>query len=301
MPTLAQNEKKIWKAIDGIQNEYERELMLNYKTVLTKIRVSMSRIYERYAEKGVLTHAEMTKFNRLDKLNKEISEIIGPMFSKNRKLVDNLTKVQYEEIFFRYCWAIEQEAQVNLNWGILNPKTIEAAVKNDLALIAKKGVRQDGLLGIRITVVQGLIRGDSYPKMARGIKKFIDRSASGYMTIARTEGQRAAVLGQIAQADKSEELGIIINRIWDATLDGSTRPEHQAMDGRVAGKDGMFDTPVGRVAGPLQSGDPAFDINCRCRMREEIEEYKPDIRRIRGEGFQEYIKYDDWDKARKAA
>lgn len=301
MATLVQNEKKIWKAIDSIQNEYERELMLNYKTALNKIRVSMSRIYERYAEKGVLTHAEMTKFNRLDKLGKEMAGIMGPMFSKNGRLIDNLTKVQYEETFFRYGWAIEQEAQVNLNWGILNPKTIEAAVKNDLALIAKKGVRQDGLLGIRRTVVQGLIRGDSYPKMARKIKRFIDRSASGYMTIARTEGQRAAVLGQIAQADKSEELGITINRIWDATLDGSTRPEHQAMDGRKAGKDGMFDTPVGPVAGPLQSGDPAFDINCRCRMREEIEEYKPDIRRIRGEGFQEYKTYDDWDKARKAA
>ncbi len=298
---LPQNEKTIWRAIDGIQNEYERELMLNYKTALTKIRLSMGRIYERYAEKGILTHAEMTKFNRLDKLTKNISGIMGPMFSKNGRLVDRLTKVQYEEMFFRYGWAIEQEAKVNLNWGLLNPKTIEEAVKNDLALIAKQGLRQDGLLGIRRTVVQGLIRGDSYPKMARKIKKFIDRSASGYMTIARTEGQRAAVLGQIAQADKSEELGITINRIWDATLDGSTRPEHQAMDGRKAGKDGMFDTPVGPVAGPLQSGDPAFDINCRCRLREEIEEYKPDIRRIRGEGFQEYIKYDDWDKARKAA
>ena len=140
--------------------------------------------------------------------------------------------------------------------------------------------------------------------MARGIKDVIDRNAAGYLRIARTEGQRCAVLGQIAQADESKRLGIKIKRIWDATLDRRTRPEHGRLDGMPAQEhDGQWmwfahfpDGGSGWTAGPGQSGNASMDISCRCRLREEIEEYPPEVRRIRDEGIQPYITYSDWAK-----
>jgi len=296
MAKLRKTERQIWRAIDQIQNRFERELLTNYKEALDKIRVDLQKIFDKYSVNGKLTNAEMTKFNRLTKLNDQLTETMGPVFSKNGRLVERLSEVEYQEAFYRYGWAIQQDAQVALKWGLLNDETVKAAVANDLRHIAKTGMRQNGLLGIRRAVTQGVIQGQSYTKMAKEIKRFIDRSASGYIRIARTEGQRAAVLGQLAAADESEELGVEIKRIWDATLDMATRPEHGDLDGKAAGKDGMFNTSVGPVAGPTLSGVASFDINCRCRVREEVTGFEPKIRRIRDEGLKPYETYKSWAK-----
>jgi hypothetical protein len=77
---------------------------------------------------------------------------------------------------------------VALKWGLLKKEVVEQALKNDLRKIALDGIKGDGLIGIRRVIAQGLTRGDSYPKMTRGVKQFIEREASGYLRIARTRG-----------------------------------------------------------------------------------------------------------------
>ena len=77
-------------------------------------------------------------------------------------------------------------------------------------------------------------------------------------------------------------------------LDGHTRAAHGALDGQKRGKDGFFDTPVGKVAAPLQSGVASFDIHCRCRLRAEIPGYPPQMRYVRGDGKRSWMSYEEW-------
>jgi hypothetical protein len=107
------------------------------------------------------------------------------------------------------------------------------------------------------------------------------------------------VKGQMDLYDKAEDLGIEEQRIWDATLDTRTRTSHGKLDGKPSdGKDEgghWWFTDVGKVYGPMQSGRASFDINCRCRVRSQIEGYKPKVRRIRGQqGPQPYQTFDEW-------
>lgn len=294
-------EKRIWRQINLIQNKTERALIANYKTALDEIRVVLSKVYERYAIAGELTFAEMSKYNRLMGLQAQLMGILGPTLSKNGALIRKLSRVEYEEAFYRHGWAVDQNVGVALRWGKLNPKMIDAAVNapewRRLKKIAVKTWRADTMAKLDRTITQGLIQGQGYPKMMRALKNnVVGNSAANAMRIARTEGQRAAVQGQITSAEKAEELGINMRRIWDATLDSATRPEHGRLDGQAADKEGYFHTAVGLVRGPLQSGDPSFDINCRCRIREEVVGYSPEVRRIRDEGVQPYITYDEWAK-----
>ena len=292
-------QKQVWRKIDLIENKFERLLASNYRTALDEIRIALSKVYEKYAKAGKLTHAEMSKYNRLTSLEKQLAEILGPELGRNGRLLDKLATVQYEESFYRHAWALDQHTGVALKWGLLNPKQVEAAVKGagwrELHDIAVKTWKRDSLAKLDRTITQGLIQGQSYPKMARAIKHDVLQSSMANATrIARTEGQRAAVQGQIANADKAGDLGVKVRRIWDATLDRRTRPEHGALDGQAADEEGMFHTSVGPVAGPLQSGNASFDVNCRCRLREEVEGYEPGVRRIRDEGVQPYETYDTW-------
>jgi SPP1 gp7 family putative phage head morphogenesis protein len=276
-------------------------MFINYKTALDQIRVELSKIYEKYAKSGALTYAEMSKFNRLDKLNTQLSDILGPTLSANGRLVENLRRVQYQESFYRHAYAIDQSAGVSLRWGLLNPKTVEAAVNapawRALKDIAVKTWKRDTFVKLDRTITQGLIQGFSYDKMAKAIKEDVaEKSASNAQRIARTEAHRATVQGQLDTYEEAEELGVKVQRVWDATLDKATRPEHGELDGQIADEEGMFHTAVGLVEGPGLSGEPSFDINCRCSVRPQIEGYEPKVRRIRDEGVQPYKTYSEWAK-----
>ncbi len=297
-PTQKQLENKAAATALALENKVSREVLRGYKKALNDLRAVMSKTYEKYSIDGVLTHAEMTKYNRLIVLEKQIADILGPTFTKSGAAIRRLQRLQFEESFFRHGWVMDQGVGVELKWGLFNPEAIKAAAENEFSKIAIQGARQNGLLGIRREVTSGLIQGDSYPKMARKIKKFMDRTASSYETIVRTEGQKAIVKGQIAAYDRADELGVESDRIWDATLDSVTRDTHGALDG-VAGireEDAQPYWMLGgvRTIGPGQSGVAAEDISCRCRLRNQITGYKPEVRRIRDEGVVPYKTFGQW-------
>jgi len=90
-------------------------------------------------------------------------------------------------------------------------------------------------------------------------------------TIARTETTRAFGEGQQELWRQAEMEGLIdrtkTRRIWLVTPDERLRPDHAAVPGmnlKGVGLDEPFDTPIGPVMGPRQSGNPAFDVACRC-------------------------------------
>ena len=95
--------------------------------------------------------------------------------------------------------------------------------------------------------------------------------------------------------------GCEIEEIWDATLDGRTRPSHGLLDGKAKDveHDGWYVEELGMyVKGPLQSGVASFDINCRCRISCRVKGVEDTDRRIRGEGIQNYKTYNDWIEAK---
>lgn len=284
----------VWNKLDLIQNAAEREILGNYRAVLEEIRKELNRVFEKYAKEGILTKAEMTRYNRMASLEKQLLEILGPQLSRNGRVVGRLAAAEYHESFFRHAWALDQSTGVALKWGMLPTGAIEAAAKSDLAALAQTGLRQEAFVGIRRTLIQGLTRGSSYPQMARDFKEFLERSASGYVRVARTEGNRVAVQGQIDNYRAAEDQGIALKRIWVASLDDRTRASHAKLDGKAADENGMFHTEVGLVGGPGMSGVPEFDIQCRCRIRAEVEDMAPKWRRVRDEGIVPYQTYTEW-------
>ena len=160
--TLRELENRNSQVLDANLTRYERELLRNYREALRDIRSDIGKVYERYAVNGKLTNAEMSKYNRLTSLERQLTEDIRPVFAKNQRLIERMSRVEYEEAFYRSAWAIDQNTGVALRWGLLNPKTVEAAVANPLRKIGEARLRQDGLIKIQRAVSQGLIRGLSY-------------------------------------------------------------------------------------------------------------------------------------------
>ena len=134
------------------------------------------------------------------------------------------------------------------------------------------------------------------------VRTAINGNASDALRIVRTEGQRAQVLGQQANYASARDIGVEVIDVWDAALDTRTRDSHGALDGKRASyrSNGepywtftTGDHAGSQTAGPLRSGFASEDIHCRCRIRGEIDEFKPEQRRIKGE-IQKYQTYKEW-------
>lgn len=278
----------------------ETEIASNYRKALDDIRLKLSGLYEKYAKDGKLTYADMTRFNRLQKLDKDLVKILGPTSRRSTQLIEKLAEVNYNEAFFHTAWAVDQAIGVNVKWGLLNPESVKAAVENPLRKIAEERLKVNGITKIRSAVTQGLIQGTSYPKMSRMIKDAINGTLKDAVRIVRTEGQRASVIGSQAGFDSASDRGVEVKQIWDATLDGDTRPEHGALDGMEKQEQGWHVPGIGWIQGPMQSGVASFDINCRCTVRGEIEGLEPTLRRTREDGVVPYTNYSDWKKNMQA-
>jgi hypothetical protein len=293
---LAKNGKEISKMTTAT----EKALVSNYRQGLMNIRIKLVTIYDKYGTEGKLTYAEMTRYNRLRTLHKELESELIALTGRNGRATKILAADAYEESFFRYGYAIEKVAGVNLKWGILKREVIQQSVQNPISGLTLNETlvknRAGIVLKIRQEVTQGLIQGESYFKMAGRIKDTLGKDAVKAMRVARTEAHRNQVAGELDSLDHVESEGVILKRFWIATLDGDTRDTHASADGQVADEDGLFTVGGVKTRGPGQSGVAAEDINCRCDVGTEVEDIKPSVRRIKGEGVKKNITYDEWKK-----
>jgi len=309
MPDIRVLEDRTVKALAARESKYARECAVSWKNALDEMRVKMSKIYEKYAVDGVLTRAEMSKYNRYVTMEKQMVEITWESVTKTKAIVDRLRPDQYNESFYRYAWTIDNSENIRVAWGVLNKDAVLENLANDFYFISKDTYGKNAVSSVRRALNDGLIAGKSYPQMVKDLKKSINATNKNLTRIIITEGQAAVNAGQDNTYTRAEQKGVDGARIWDSTLDGKTRPtgkkpaNHRVMDGQVR-KDGVYQLrSTGETAPfPAYAGLSAGQrIRCRCHERFQVEGYPPQLRVSRDGGVIAYQPYDEWDSDRRKA
>ena len=292
-------DRQVQAALNKTMSVSERRILKVYAQSMKEIREKMGKLYEKLKDKdGKLTLAEMTKYNRYNALDKEIAAIMKDNYKIVAGELNRLSPEMYNEAYFRYGWAFDQHTQVALSWGVVDEATMKAIANNPLKKRAEDTLATSTRNRIRTAVHSGLLQGKSYPRMMQQIRAAMGNNVYEAMRIARTEGQRSVTEGTMANYEQAEKNGVRGVQIWDATLDGDTRPSHRTLDGKPRPPSGVWtvmhegelvDTP-----GPLLAGPASFVINCRCYLRFEVDGYAPQLRRTRSEGIIPYTTYSDW-------
>jgi SPP1 gp7 family putative phage head morphogenesis protein len=298
---LSKLERQALNTLLKNEAKYSKQIQKALLDALTSIYGEMTKIYDKYAVNGKLTKVEMTKYNKYQTMEKQILDKLDPAIKKNIESIKHLLPEQYQESFYHYAWAIDNATGLRLSWGLINtkqllgafditnPKNIE--LQNELqnySLTAKKNIRN--------ALIKNLAQGKSLAQMAKDIKLSVNKIYSSALTIARTEGMRAINAGQNETYLQVEEMGISGNRVWSATKDSKTRPDHAAMDGESPQDDGLYHLPNGETAlYPHDSNLSAEEvINCRCSERYEVKGYSPQLMRTRSEGIIPYQSYQSY-------
>ena len=118
-------------------------------------------------------------------------------------------------------------------------------------------------------ITQGVLLGESMPKIAKRVGKVTGSNMAAAMRTARTSVTAAENVGRVDSYRRAQSLGIELEQEWLATLDGRTRHTHRQLDGEKVKVGGKFEN------GCRYPGDPeapyAETCNCRCTLIAAVE------------------------------
>lgn len=118
-------------------------------------------------------------------------------------------------------------------------------------------------------ITQGVLLGESMPKIARRVRDVTGSNMATAMRTARTSVTAAENAGRVDSYARAQSLGIELEQEWLATLDGRTRHTHRQLDGERVEVGGEF------ANGCRYPGDPeapyAETCNCRCTLIAAVE------------------------------
>lgn len=128
--------------------------------------------------------------------------------------------------------------------------------------------------GIQQELVIGTAAGESIDKLAARVQKAGSVSLSRAELTARTEVVGASNYGSYDQASLlGGDEGV--SKVWEATEDSRTRPDHRLADGQTVPLHGTFSVGAYQMLHPGDFTAPASEVcNCRCTIVYEFDDTK---------------------------
>lgn len=172
------------------------------------------------------------------------------------------------------AFEVEQGSQMDTSFTLYDRDTVERLIRDDPDILPKPRVdipkdlkwnRQK----INSALLQGILQGESIPNIAKRLRGVANMNKSAAVRNARTMTTAAECAGRIDSYKRAQDMGINMEQVWLATLDGRTRHSHRQLDGQKRKVGEKFDNGCRYPADPE---GPAHEVyNCRCTIMAQVE------------------------------
>ena len=148
-----------------------------------------------------------------------------------------------------------------VSFSLIDTNTVKHLATTDKSLLPqyKLNVNKDvrwNTKRLNSEVLQGILQGDSIPKIANRLERVENMNKNASIRTARTMVTSAENKGRMDMLEKAESEGIICQKVWISQIDTRTRDSHIELDGQPRDKDEPFENSVGKIMYP---GDPSAD------------------------------------------
>ncbi len=207
-------------------------------------------------------------------------------------------------------FVIEQSAGVDISFDLYSRETVERLFLEKPKLLPGMNPRgktaRDIALGkavrwnaqkVNSALIQGLLQGESVPKMASRLRSVAQMGYNASVRNARTMATGAQNAGRISAARQARKKGVEMTNVWAATLDMRTRHEHRLLDGQRRDIDEPFEVDGEKIRFP---GDPEaaphLVYNCRCTLIPQVKGFEYDIHADKDLDLSQIdgMTYDEW-------
>lgn len=250
--TLEQ-EKKI---ISELKDVYKKAL----EDIGEKIKILMS---------DEMTQSKIYQIEYQKALQGQISAILESLNSNQYERVHDYLKGCYEDGFIGTLYDLQGQG-IPLILPLNQEEIVEALLlesKISEGLYTKMGNNVEVLKkNISFEIARGISTSSPYSQIARNLRSSANMTLNQSMRIVRTEGNRIHNKSALNACRRAKEAGADVLKMWDATLDGLTRPRHRQLDGQIREVTEDFEVDGLTVSAPLHFGIAAEDCNCRCHL-----------------------------------
>ena len=176
-------------------------------------------------------------------------------------------------------YEIEHGSKINTGFNLYDSSTVINLMKDDPKIVPMPRLdipkdEQWNRQHLSSAVLQGILQGESIPKIADRLQNVAFMGRNSAIRNARTYTTAAENKGRIDSYERAENMGIKTNKKWIATLDDRTRAEHRHLDGMSVPYDSKFESDGYEIAFPGDpSAEPEMFYNCRCTLVADIVGY----------------------------
>lgn len=277
--------------------EFQAEVRETYQQAQADAQEALSRFLKRF-EKEDERQREKVKAGELSRedwlawrkgqmltgrrLSSTLDQVSQAMTEANQvavaALAGRLPEVYAENANYA-AFQVCEASGLDLAFSLVDAPTVQHMLTAGEALfsvpaldVAKDVAWNRRLMASQLT--QGVLLGESIPKMARRVQSVTGSNIATATRTARTAVTGAECAGRVSSYERARDMGIKLKQEWVATLDGRTRHSHRKLDGEKAEVGGTFPN------GCRFPGDPtaryAEICNCRCTLVAAVEGFETD-------------------------
>ena len=275
--------KKLEKALTAQYGVANKELTKKVRKYFDQFAKEDAKMLEKL-NKNKITKEEYAKWRTNKMLVGEQWREIRDTIAKDLTNVNKISaKMITGEMVNAYAlntnygiYEIEKGTNTGLSFSLYSKETVERMIQDKKFPIKppKVDVPKDQRWNkqkINSAMLQGVLQGDSIPKLSRRLEGVTNMNRSSAIRNARTYITGAENRGRVDSYKYAESLGIQLEQMWIATLDGRTRDSHRQLDGETAKVGEEFSNGC---AYPGDPDGPAEEIyNCRCTLIASLEKY----------------------------
>lgn len=175
----------------------------------------------------------------------------------------------YAENYNYGTWQVESAVGVDTAYALQDASTVQRLLTDHDSYLPKPSVNvaKDVAWNRRLIanqITQGVLLGESIPKIAKRIQDVAGSNRAAAVRLARTSTTAAENAGRVDSYKRAKGLGINVQQEWVATLDLRTRSSHRKIDREKVEVGEKFSN------GCRYPGDPeapyAETCNCRCTL-----------------------------------
>lgn len=294
--------------------EFQAEVRETYKQAQADAQEALSRFLRRFEKEderqrekvkaGELSEADYKawrkgKILRSRQLSSTLDQVSRAMTEANQvavaALAGRLPEVYAENANYAAFQTCEASG-LDLAFSLVDAPTVQHMLTAGEALfsvpaldVAKDVAWNRRLMASQLT--QGVLLGESIPKMARRVKSVTGSNIAAATRTARTAVTGAENAGRVSSYERAKGMGIKLKQEWVAALDNRTRHSHRKLDGTKVEVGGTFPN------GCRFPGDPtaryAEICNCRCTLVAAVDGFETDDAK-RWSRLPEGMTYEEW-------
>ena len=264
------------REVAGVYGEASKTAYANLKRYLAQFEADDEKMRERL-EAGEITKAQYRSWRsgkiaagrRYRIVLKQCAEAMTHANVVAAAAIEGRLPEVYAENYNYGTWQVESAVGVDTAYALQDASTVQRLLTDHDSYLPKPSVNvaKDMAWNRRLIanqITQGVLLGESIPKIAKRIQDVAGSNRAAAVRLARTSTTAAENAGRVDSYKRAKGLGINVQQEWVATLDLRTRSSHRKLDREKVEVGEKFSN------GCRYPGDPeapyAETCNCRCTL-----------------------------------